>query len=77
MLVDELKQQVLDGRWLDEQQAKSLLTADREALYTAAHEITRHYLGNSLIRVPLLMLGAAIAERIANGVPSLRIIRQK
>ena len=46
MLVDELKQQVLDGRWLDEQQAKSLLTADREALYTAAHEITRHYLGN-------------------------------
>ena len=46
MLVDELKQQVLDGRWLDEQQAKSLLTADREALYAAAHEITRHYLGN-------------------------------
>ena len=46
MLVDELKQQVLDGRWLDEQQAKSLLTVDREALYAAAHEITRHYLGN-------------------------------
>lgn len=46
MLVEELKQQVLDGRWLDEQQAKSLLDEDREALYSAAHEITRYYMWN-------------------------------
>ena len=77
MLVDELKQQVLDGRWLDEQQAKSLLTADREALYTAAHEITRHYLGNKSDTCSIINARSGNCGEYRKWCASLRIIRQK
>ena len=46
MLVNELKQRVMDGECLSEQQAIALLGEDREALYEAAHEITLNFMGN-------------------------------
>lgn len=46
-MIETLKQQVLSGRMIDEEQAKSLAAAsDKVALYEAAHEITRHFMGN-------------------------------
>lgn len=46
-MIERLKQFVLDGGELDEQQALQLAaTTDREALHEAAHQITRHFMGN-------------------------------
>lgn len=45
--IDYWKQKVLDGHLLDEAEALSLAgETDKEALYEAAHELTRHFLGN-------------------------------
>lgn len=44
--IDYWKQKVLDGHLLNEEEALSLLgETDKEALYEAAHELTRHFLG--------------------------------
>lgn len=46
-MIETLKQQVLAGEPLHEEQAIKLAYAsDKEALYQAAHEITRHFMGN-------------------------------
>lgn len=45
-MVEELKQQVLSGKWINQEQALSLLNEDKEALYDAAHQITCHFMGN-------------------------------
>lgn len=46
-MIETLKQQVLSGKMIDEEQAKTLTAAsDKVALYEAAHQITRHFMGN-------------------------------
>lgn len=46
-MIETLKQQVLSGKMIDEEQAKTLAAAsDKVALYEAAHRITRHFMGN-------------------------------
>lgn len=46
-MIEILKQQVLSGGLINEEQAKELAChPDKEALYAAAHEITRHFMGN-------------------------------
>ena len=46
-MIETLKQQVLSGKMIDEVQAKTLAVAsDKVALYKAAHQITRHFMGN-------------------------------
>lgn len=46
-MIETLKQHVLSGGMIDETQASALATApDKEALYAAAHCITRHFMGN-------------------------------
>lgn len=46
-MIDTIKQQVLSGKTIDEAQALALAgSPDKEALYQAAHEITRHFMGN-------------------------------
>ena len=46
-MIETLKQQVLGGEPIREEQAIELArTSDKEALYKAAHEITRHFMGN-------------------------------
>lgn len=46
-MIETLKQQVLSGKMIDEEQAKTLAAAsDKVALYEAAHQITRHFMGN-------------------------------
>lgn len=46
-MIETLKQQVLSGKPVNEEQAKELAyTPEKEALYEAAHEITRHFTGN-------------------------------
>ncbi|WP_102406330.1 biotin synthase BioB [Parabacteroides bouchesdurhonensis] len=46
MTIESLKQQVLDGHLVNEPEALFLAAADKEALYEAAHQITRHFMGN-------------------------------
>ncbi len=46
-MIERLKQHVLAGGMIDEEQAKGLAAAlDKEALYEAAHQITRHFMGD-------------------------------
>lgn len=46
-MIEELKQHVLSGGLIDQEQAAGLATvSDKEALYEAAHAITRRFLGN-------------------------------
>lgn len=46
-MIERLKEQVLGGGQLNEEQAKALASStDKEALYKAAHCITRHFMGN-------------------------------
>ena len=46
-MIEKLKQHVLSGGMINEEQAKELAAApDKEALYKAAHQITRHFMGN-------------------------------
>lgn len=46
-MIETIKQQVLSGKTIDEAQALVLAgSPDKEALYQAAHEITRHFMGN-------------------------------
>lgn len=46
-MIEKLKQHVLSGGMINEEQAKELAAApDKEALYEAAHQITRHFMGN-------------------------------
>lgn len=46
-MIETIKQQVLSGKTIDEAQALALAgSPDKEALYQAAHEITRHFMGN-------------------------------
>ena len=46
MTIESLKQQVLDGHPLNEAEALFLASAtDKEALYEAAHQITRYFMG--------------------------------
>ena len=46
-MIETLKQHVLSGGMINEEQAKELAAApDKEALYEAAHQITRHFMGN-------------------------------
>lgn len=46
-LIDELKQKVLDGGLINEEEATRLANhPNKEALYEAAHDITRHFQGN-------------------------------
>ena len=47
MTIEEAKQYILEGGKITEEQALSLVThPDKEALYNAAHQITRHFMGN-------------------------------
>lgn len=46
-MIETLKQQVLKGHFINEQEALLLAGAkDKKALYTAAHDITQHFMGN-------------------------------
>ena len=46
-MIETLKQTVLDGGAISEEEALALSQcADKEALYEAAHQITRHFLGD-------------------------------
>lgn len=46
-MIETLKQRVLEGGHIDEQQALALAHCpDKAALYQAAHQITRHYMAN-------------------------------
>lgn len=46
-MIETIKQQVLSGKTIDEAQALALAgSPDKEALYQAAHKITRHFMGN-------------------------------
>lgn len=46
-MIETIKQQVLSSKTIDEAQALALAgSPDKEALYQAAHEITRHFMGN-------------------------------
>ena len=46
-MIETLKQHVLSGGMINEGQARELAAApDKEALYEAAHQITRHFMGN-------------------------------
>lgn len=46
-MIETIKQQVLSGKMINEAQALALASSpDKEALYQAAHEITRHFMGN-------------------------------
>ena len=47
-MIETLKQHVLSGGMINEEQDKKKLAAvpDKEALYEAAHQITRHFMGN-------------------------------
>ena len=45
MTIEEAKQYILEGRKITEEQALSLANhPDKEALYEAAHQITRHFI---------------------------------
>ena len=47
MTIEEAKQYILEGGKITEEQALSLVNhPDKEALYKAAHQITRHFMGN-------------------------------
>lgn len=47
MTIEEAKQHILEGGKITEEQALSLANhPDKEALYEAAHQITRHFMGN-------------------------------
>lgn len=47
MTIEEAKQYILEGGKITEEQALSLANhPDKEALYKAAHQITRHFMGN-------------------------------
>ena len=47
MTIEEAKQYILEGRKITEEQALSLANhPDKEALYEAAQQITRHFMGN-------------------------------
>lgn len=46
-MIETLKQHVLTGGLINEEQARTLAAVpDKENLYQAAHEITRHFMGN-------------------------------
>ena len=46
-MIETLKQHVLSGGMINKEQAIELATApNKEALYEAAHQITRHFMGN-------------------------------
>lgn len=47
MTIEDVKQHILDGGMINGEQALSLANLpDKEALYEAAHQITRHFMGN-------------------------------
>lgn len=47
MTIEEAKQYILEGGRITEEQALSLANhPDKEALYEAAHQVTRHFMGN-------------------------------
>lgn len=47
MTIEEARQHILDGGMINGEQALSLANLpDKEALYEAAHQITRHFMGN-------------------------------
>lgn len=46
-MIETLKQKVLSGGMIGEEEANRLAgSSDKEALYEAAHQITRHFMGN-------------------------------
>ena len=46
-MIETLKQHVLSGGMINEEQARELAAIpNKEALYEAAHQITRHFMGN-------------------------------
>ena len=46
-MIETLKQIVIEGGTINEEQAVALSQSpDKEALYKAAHQITRHFMGN-------------------------------
>ena len=49
MTIEKAKQYILEGGKITEEQALSLVNhPDKEALYEAAHQITRHFMGNKV-----------------------------
>ena len=55
MTIEEAKQYILEGGKITEEQALSLVNhPDKEALYKAAHQITRHFMGNKFDTVGTL-----------------------
>mgnify|MGYP001533178897 CR=1 FL=1 len=76
MTIEKAKQYILEGGKITEEQALSLVNhPDKEALYEAAHQITRHFMGISSTLVPSSTPKAAIAARIVNGAHSRDITR--
>lgn len=76
MTIEKAKQYILEGGKITEEQALSLVNhPDKEALYEAAHQITRHFMGNKFDTCPSSTPKAAIAARIVNGAHSRDITR--
>lgn len=76
-MIETLKQHVLSGGMINEEQARELAAIpNKEALYEAAHQITRHFMGNSSTLALSSMPKAGIAVKTVNGVHSPDIIKQ-
>lgn len=76
MTIEEAKQYILEGGKITEEQALSLVNhPDKEALYKAAHQITRHFMGNKFDTCSIINAKAVIAARIVNGAHSRDITR--
>lgn len=76
-MIETLKQHVLSGGMINEEQAKELAAVpDKEALYEAAHQITRHFMGNKFDTCSIINAKAGIAAKTVNGVHSPDIIKQ-
>ena len=76
-MIETLKQIVIEGGTINEEQAVALSQSpDKEALYKAAHQITRHFMGNKFDTCSIINAKAGMAARTVNGVRSPDIITQ-
>ena len=76
-MIETLKQHVLSGGMINEEQARELAAIpNKEALYEAAHQITRHFMRNKFDTCSIINAKAGIAVKTVNGVHSPDIIKQ-
>ena len=76
-MIETLKQIVIEGEPSMRNRPSPLSQSpDKEALYKAAHQITRHFMEINSIPAPSSMPKAGIAARTVNGVRSPDIITQ-